>query len=174
MLEQTLARAGYGVATASDAESALTRLEEVRPEVVVTDLKMPGMNGLELCERVAANRPDVPVVVITAFGSLETAIGAVRAGAYDFVTKPFEIEVLVLALQRAVRSHQLHEEVRRLRDVVSKSAEMDGMIGTSPQMQAVFASGHAPADSGRAAPLSGATMAQARAASNPRSPFPSR
>ena len=67
-------------------------------DVVVTDLNMRGMNGLELCERIVANRPDVPVVVITAFGSVETAVAAIRAGAYDFVTKPFELDALALAL----------------------------------------------------------------------------
>jgi two-component system response regulator HydG len=99
---------------------------------------MSGMSGLALCERVVANRPNLPVVLITAFGSLETAIGAVRAGAYDFVTKPFEPNVLALALDRAVRHRHLHEEVRRLREVVAKSAEMDGMVGTSPAMRRVF------------------------------------
>ena len=64
-------------------------------DVVVTDLHMRGMSGLELCERIVADRPDIPVIVITAFGSLETAIAAIRAGAYDFITKPFEIEALV-------------------------------------------------------------------------------
>ena len=61
---------------------------------MLTDLKMPGMSGTELCERIVANRPDVPVVVMTAFGSMETAVAAIRAGAYDFVTKPIEMDML--------------------------------------------------------------------------------
>ena len=73
-------------------------------DVVVTDLNMRGMNGLELCERIVADRPDVPVVVITAFGSLETAIAAIRAGAYDFITKPFELDALVAARSSAPSS----------------------------------------------------------------------
>ena len=64
-------------------------------------------SGLELCERIAADRPDVPVIVITAFGTLETAIAAIRAGAYDFITKPFEIEALAVALERAVQHRRL-------------------------------------------------------------------
>ena len=84
-------------------------------DVVVTDLNMRGMSGLELCERIVANRPDVPVVVITAFGSLETAIAAIRAGAYDFITKPVKIDALALALERAVQHRALRDEVKRLR-----------------------------------------------------------
>ena len=70
-------------------------------DVIVTDLNMKGMTGLELCQRVVADRPDIPVLMLTAFGSFETAVGAIRAGAYDFVTKPVEIEALAIAVRRA-------------------------------------------------------------------------
>ena len=86
----------------TDPDAALVALRDADFDVVVTDLNMRGMNGLELCERIVANRPDVPVIVITAFGSLETAVGAIRAGAYDFITKPVELDALVVALERAV------------------------------------------------------------------------
>jgi two-component system, NtrC family, response regulator AtoC len=129
---------GFNLSWKASAEAALAALDEQDWDVVVTDISMTGMTGLALCERVVANRPNLPVVLITAFGSLETAIGAVRAGAYDFVTKPFELNVMALALERAVRHRHLHEEVKRLRDVVAKSTEMDGMIGTSPAMRRVF------------------------------------
>ena len=133
-----MAPRGLKVSWKASAEAALAALAEAEYDVVVTDISMTGMSGLALCERIVANRPNLPVVLITAFGSLETAVGAVRAGAYDFVTKPFDLEVLALALDRAVRHHQLFEEVRRLRDVVARSTEMDGMIGTSPAMRRVF------------------------------------
>ena len=104
-----LARAGLGkrgfdtsCAFGNGARRARAALAEHDFDVVVTDLHMRGMNGIELCERIVANRPDVPVIVITAFGSLETAVAAIRAGAYDFITKPFEIDALALALERAV------------------------------------------------------------------------
>ena len=129
---------GFNVSWKANAEAALAALEAGDWDAVVTDLSLAGMSGLALCERVVANRPDLPVVLITAYGSLETAVGAVRAGAYDFVTKPFELDVLRLALERAVGHHQLQEEVKRLRDVVARAAEMDGMIGTSPVMRRVF------------------------------------
>jgi len=71
-------------------------------DVVLTDLKMADMTGLELCERIVSRRPDVPVVVMTAFGTIETAIAAIRVGAYDFITKPVETDALVVTLERAL------------------------------------------------------------------------
>ena len=84
-------------------------------DAIVVDLNMPGISGLDVAAWVAANRTDTPVVVITAFGSLETAVAAIRAGAYDFVTKPLEIEAIALTLERAVSHRRLRAEVRRLR-----------------------------------------------------------
>src|SRR5690606_10486891 len=100
-------------------------------EVVVTDLNMAGLNGLEFCQRVAASFPDVPVIVITAFGSLETAVAAIRVGAYDFITKPFEIDELLFALDRAVQHKRLRDEVRRLRREVRGERGPSELIGTS-------------------------------------------
>jgi DNA-binding NtrC family response regulator len=87
MLASNLGRRGFEVTCHQTAERAFEALRAQDFDVVVTDLNMRGMNGLELCERVMADRPDVPVVVITAFGSLDTAIASIRAGAYDFVPK---------------------------------------------------------------------------------------
>src|SRR4029079_8387026 len=97
-----LSRRDFEVLTANSGEAAKGLLGERDVEVVVTDLNMRGTSGLELCQWVVENRPDVPVLVITAFGSLETAVGAIRAGAYDFLTKPFDVEVLALARRRAL------------------------------------------------------------------------
>jgi two-component system response regulator AtoC len=96
------------------------------------------MNGIELSERITANRPDVPVIVITSFGSMETAIAALRVGAYDFITKPFETEVLVHSLNRAISHRRLRDEVKVLRKAVDKVASFDELRGTSPEMQKVF------------------------------------
>src|SRR5687767_13031930 len=95
VLVEALPKRGYDALAVTSGEEAVRRLEIEDFDVVVTDLNMKGINGLELCARVVANRPDIPVVVITAFGSLETAIEAIRAGAYDFVTKPFDTQTLV-------------------------------------------------------------------------------
>ncbi len=85
---------GFEVRWVTSGPDALDLLAATETDVVLTDLNMRGMSGIELCERVGANRPDIPVVVITAFGSLDTAIAAIRAGAYDFVTKPVETRCL--------------------------------------------------------------------------------
>src|SRR4051812_15205121 len=119
-LTKAMTRRGFVVAWKTSAAEALTLLDEQDFDVVVTDLHMEGMNGFAFCERIAANRPDVPVVMITAFGSLDTAVGAIRAGAYDFITKPFDVETLRLTLTRAVQHRRLREEVKRLRQVISE------------------------------------------------------
>ncbi len=119
----------------TSAEAAFSVLPTGDFDVVLTDLNMPGMNGVDLCERIVANRPDLPVVVITAFGSLETAVAALRAGAYDFVTKPIEMSMLVFVLKRAAKHHSLQQEVKKLSAIVEKSARCEGLIGESVPMQ---------------------------------------
>src|SRR5438445_615161 len=118
LLEVRLAGRGFEVARTTSAVAALDTLATAEVDVVLTDIKMARMSGLELCERIVASRPDLPVVVMTAFGTLEAAIAAIRVGAYDFVTKPVEIDALVIALERAVEHRTLRCEVERLRRVV--------------------------------------------------------
>jgi DNA-binding NtrC family response regulator len=101
---------------------------------VVTDINMPGQSGIQLCEWVVVNRGDTPVVVITAFGSLETAIAAIRAGAYDFITKPLETDVLAIALERALKHRQLRDEVQRLRGALDVAKGHSQLLGDSPVM----------------------------------------
>ena len=93
MAEELTAR-HFEVAVVSSADAAFAMVTEGDFDVVVTDLNMRGMSGVDLCDRVVTNRPDVPVIVVTAFGSMETAIATLRAGAFDFLTKPFEMEQL--------------------------------------------------------------------------------
>src|SRR5439155_26228921 len=131
-LAAALSRRGFVVATKTSAVEALALIEEQDFDVVVTDLHMDGMDGFAFCERVAANRPDVPVVVITAFGTLETAVAAIRAGAYDFITKPFDVELVRLTLSRAVQHRSLRDEVKRLRQQVRASHGDDELVGASP------------------------------------------
>jgi len=102
LLQAQLARRGFEVQPALSVSEALRLLEDTEIEVVLTDIVMEGMDGLQLCAQVVADRPELPVVILTASERLETAIGAMRAGAYDFVTKPIDLEVLTLALERAV------------------------------------------------------------------------
>jgi len=137
LLEARLGRRGFSVASATSAPEALDRLAARPCDVVVSDLNMRGMNGLELCERVVMNFPDVPVIVITAFGTLETAVGAIRAGAYDFVTKPLRIEELRLAVERAVQNRELKLEVRRLRRAVEDQEGFSELLGRSPAIRTI-------------------------------------
>jgi two-component system response regulator AtoC len=134
-LTKAMTRRGFVVTWKTSATEALKVLDEQDFDVVVTDLHMEGMNGFAFCERVVANRPDVPVVMITAFGSLDSAVGAIRAGVYDFLTKPFDVETLRLTLSRAVQHRRLREEVKRLRQIVSEVRGLDQMIGSSAPIQ---------------------------------------
>ena len=137
MLAAHLGRRGYDVTTREVAGEAFELLRSSDFDAVITDLQMRGMHGLELCERVVGDRADIPVIAITAFGSLELAIAAIRAGAYDFVPKPFEIEQLCIALERAIQHRALRAEVKRLREAAS-TGPFDDVIGESAAMARVF------------------------------------
>ncbi|MDY0060216.1 MAG: sigma-54 dependent transcriptional regulator [Myxococcota bacterium] len=138
LLADELSELGFVVDWRTSAEEALASLRDLEPDVVVTDLRMRGLSGLELCGRIVAGWPELPVIVITAFGSLETAIAAIRSGAYDFITKPFETEALAVALNRAAERRALRAEVRRLRSAVLESHEGGGLLGSSPPMQQIY------------------------------------
>ncbi len=133
LLNGALSRRGFEV-TLRTSNDELPELESCPFDVVFTDLNIGGVGGLELCKRVVATRLDVPVVLATAFGSLEAAVGAIRAGAYDFITRPFEIEAAALMLERAVRHRALGEEVKRLRRAVGETQRYGEMIGVSADM----------------------------------------
>jgi two-component system response regulator AtoC len=133
-----LAQKGFEVTWRTSAAEALEVVESTDLDAVVTDLDMAGTNGLELCERIVANRPDIPVTVLTAFGSLDTAIAAIRAGAYDFITKPPQLDVLVHAVARAVRHRALGDEVKRLRSAAEEPWGSGDLLAGSPSMQRVI------------------------------------
>ena len=128
----------FEVTTPPDADAAFSMVTGGDFDVVVTDLNMRGMSGIELCDRIVTNRPDVPVIVVTAFGSMETAIATLRAGAFDFLTKPFEMEQLAIAVERAAQQKRLREEVKRLRGAADETRRFKELVGTSPAMQAVY------------------------------------
>ncbi|HEY1556279.1 MAG TPA: sigma-54 dependent transcriptional regulator [Kofleriaceae bacterium] len=138
LVQLGLKKRGFSVVTFGNGADAVAALPEHDVDVVVTDLHMKGMTGLELCQRVVADRAELPVIVLTAFGSFETAVGAIRAGAYDFVTKPVEIEALAIAIRRAAERRQLRGEVKRLREVVASTRGRGDLIGASPAMQQVY------------------------------------
>jgi two-component system response regulator HydG len=129
--------ADYTAIAAYSAERALACADEQPIDVVLTDQRMPAGSGTELCRELILRHPEVPVIVMTAFGSLDTAVEAMRAGAYDFITKPFEFGTLQLALDRALSHQRMRAELRRLRNE-SGVRVFEGMLGLSPAMQRVF------------------------------------
>ncbi|MGC4063912.1 MAG: sigma-54 dependent transcriptional regulator [Polyangiaceae bacterium] len=107
-------------------------------DAVITDLRMPGMDGIALCRLIAERWPTLPVIVATAFGEIESAVEAMKAGAYDFITKPFDIDAVALALRRASEHHTLRREVDALRRVVDTSKRYGGLLGTSTAMRHLY------------------------------------
>ena len=138
MLYESLERRGFATTWRTSGTEAFHLLETEDFDVVVTDLNMSGMNGLDLCSRIVANRPDIPVVVLTAFGSLDSAVAAMRAGAHDFITKPVDVDALALVLGRAAQHRELREEVKRLREVVDASRHFGELLGASPPMKRLY------------------------------------
>ena len=135
LLETDLRLRDFTPCCFTSAEKAFEAFSQEDFELVLTDLKMPGMDGIQFCSRLVANRPDIPVIVMTAFGSLETAIAAIRAGAYDFVTKPIELELLSVILRRAIERRQLQEQIKLLSEAVQSTARFEELLGVSLPMQ---------------------------------------
>jgi DNA-binding NtrC family response regulator len=132
-----LSRLGFEATTITSPARALDLAVKEPFDVVLTDLGMAEMDGLALCERMAGARPGIPIVVLTGMGSMEAAIGAMRAGAYDFLTKPVEPKLLGIAVARAARHGQLTAEVARLREALSEAPAPSPIIGGSPAMARV-------------------------------------
>jgi two-component system response regulator HydG len=139
MFADALRDAEFDPSWETNPVTALTRLETEPFDVVVTDLNMPGLSGSELCLRIKEQKPHLPVVVVTAFGSIDSAVVAMRAGAYDFVTKPFDVDTIGLVLKRAVENHELRAEVDALRRVVDTSQRYGLLIGSSEPMRRLYA-----------------------------------
>ncbi len=137
MLQTRLSVRGFAVTTRPSAAEAIDAAKQEVIDVVVTDVTMKGMNGVELCQRLLELRPHMPVILITAFGSMETAIQAIRAGAYDFLPKPFEIDQLVLAIERGATLARLRDEVQHLRRMVAPASFGD-LVGSSPSMRELY------------------------------------
>ena len=113
-LSSLLAREGYGVATAADGEEALQRYQESAPDLVITDIKMPGLDGIGLLEKLRESNPEVMVILMTGYASLESAVAAVNVGAYDYIVKPIEFAQLRLAVQRALEKQELQRARQQL------------------------------------------------------------
>jgi DNA-binding NtrC family response regulator len=138
LLRNYLTREGYAVTTAPSAEVALQVLEEHDIDVVLTDLRMPGMGGMELVREIHASRPDTQVILMTAFGSIDMAVEAMKAGAYHFVTKPVKLPEVGALMHKALTERALRLENRHLRQAVEERYKFGDLLGKSAVMQRLF------------------------------------
>jgi two-component system, NtrC family, response regulator HydG len=134
-LERTLTREGYRVVLASDGRAALERVKAGGIDLIVTDLRMPGLTGLELLRAAKAIMPDVDVILLTAFGTVEEAVKAMKDGAYDFLTKPFRREQLIKLIDKALERRELIEQNRALKKQLEDIRAKGQMIGASPSFR---------------------------------------
>jgi two-component system response regulator HydG len=137
LLAASLRQLGYQTESTTSPAEALDLVVAKDFHAVISDLGMAEMDGLELCERILAKRPGIPVIVVTGQGSMESAIGAIRVGAYDFITKPVDPKLLGLTVARAVRTQQLQSEVVRLREALAEAPEGGQVIGDSSVIRRV-------------------------------------
>ena len=134
-LAELLADAGYSVSTASDGRTGLLQMEQIDPDVVLTDLKMPGMDGLSLIERGRPLFPHTTFIVMTAFGTIDTAVRAIKLGAESYLTKPLELDAVIAIVDRALERTQLSREAAQLRERFDDQFQFENILGEHPSMQ---------------------------------------
>jgi two-component system response regulator HydG len=139
-LTEILSDEGYSVSAASDGFKALALAGEQAPEIVLTDVKMPGMDGLHLLEELRGRFPETAVILMTAFGAVESAVRAMRHGAADYLVKPLNSDELLVVIERSLEQVRLRQEAARLRQQVSERYRFENIVGSSPQMQQLFKS----------------------------------
>lgn len=137
-LEIILLRAGYRVSSFTDAFKAVSTLETENYDLVISDLKMPSMSGLELLRTVKKKSPATEIIMITAFASTTTVIEAMKNGAFDYITKPFKVDEILITVEKALKNSQLQRENLRLRQELEKRFGFDNLIGKSPPMVAIY------------------------------------
>ena len=146
VVEYNLQEAGYQVLSATGGEEGLRLFAEEYPALVITDMKMPGMDGMQVLKAVKERSPETLVIMITAFGTVDIAVDAMKAGAYDYITKPFNRDELRLTVAKALQFVGLAAENRRLKDEVSDKADYRTIVGSSKAMERVFEIVHKVAD----------------------------
>jgi DNA-binding NtrC family response regulator len=137
-LEQNLKRQGYEVVTAANGEDALQMIREEQPDLVLLDIQMTGISGIEVLEKIKEYDEEIVVIMVTAHGGLETAVTAMRLGAYDYVSKPFNLDELSIIIKKALENTALKREVARLRSESKKAVPPD-IVAYSPQMKKMLA-----------------------------------
>lgn len=138
ILTELLREAGYEVLSAQSGAGALVKIDEEDPDLVITDMRMPRMSGLELIQAVKGRRQDLPVIVMTAFGTVANAVEAMKAGAHDYIIKPFENQQLLITVDKALKMRRLLTRNRLLQEELSKGHGFGEIIGNSLPMRQVF------------------------------------
>jgi two-component system, NtrC family, response regulator len=138
VLEALLAPEGYEVLTAGSGREALKLVREADVDLIITDMKMPGMSGMELMEEAKRIEPDLPVIMMTAYGTIEMAVEAMKKQAFDYITKPFQNEELKLTIKKALENYRLIRENRRLSDALLSQYSFGNIIGKSKPMREIF------------------------------------
>ncbi|MEN6441369.1 MAG: sigma 54-interacting transcriptional regulator [Syntrophobacter sp.] len=138
VLESLLSDEGYQVVTADGARNGLELMQEHELDVVITDMKMPGMDGMEFLDQIHRRKPDIPVIMMTAYGSVEKAVEAMRKGAFDYILKPFENEELKLTIRKAIEHYHLLCQNRQFAEELQVRYHFGNIIGKSAQMQRIF------------------------------------
>lgn len=146
-LAAALEMEGYTVALAADGKQGLARMVKGDIDLVITDLRMPEISGEQVLAKVAAENPGVPVIVLTGHGSIDSAVEAMRNGAYDFLTKPLNLDQLILIVKRALESRELAIKHRELLEQLNSRKSFESIIGKSAEMQKIFATVRKAADS---------------------------
>jgi len=141
-LSKILIEDGYDVIAAADGYQALDAVARDLPDLILADLKMPGMDGLELLSRIRLKDYDTPFVMMTAFGTVETAVEALKKGAEDYLTKPINIDELEIQIRRILSRRRLLQETMQLREQLREKYKFENIVGSSPQMQSVFKTVH--------------------------------
>jgi len=137
-LEKTLTQEGYEAVTAKTGGEAIEKARQVMPDLVLLDLKLPDMDGLEVLKKLKEIFPEVGVVMITAFGDIETAVRAMKAGAFDFVSKPINLDQLLMVIRKGLESERLNRQVLQLKRQMDPEIGFDYILGDSPAMTRVY------------------------------------
>lgn len=137
-LERVLSREGYNVVSIDSAETALNLLDNDLYDLIITDVILPGITGIELLKKIKERAPEQIVVIMTAFASLETAVESLRAGAYDYIIKPIMHEEIKQVVKNALRQGALQEENLRLKSILKREYDVTRIIARSPSMQSIM------------------------------------
>lgn len=138
IFEQKLEHSGYSVETAESAEDALGKVKKVDPQVIITDLRMPGMNGLQLLEKVKGTMPDVDVIVVTGHEDMTSAVSAMKAGAFDYIVKPVNLKEVDALVERCLREQELNRQVRDAEEDYPEDVSPDDVVGRDPRMIDIY------------------------------------